>query len=364
MDYEKAFHAQTAIVNAVRDADRIDAAVLQLVCEQVCDVMDAHNVIVIELKGFSGDFETVAHARPLDERTGYAEAYIREDYEGESFTRDDVYVFALTPDAACSIISGEHLSNDLTDWLDHITLVLNHNLTGEIYVDMFSILFSESRNWLNSIRGWSDLLRLEPDGYGTVNQKQSNALEVIKRAASHLELIMADHRNAAGYRYGVVIRRERIDIMEIITMAVDHPRNLYRPDNIQIMTEVSISDPYLMGDMGSLFLCFTKLIDNAIKFSNSENDVLIRIQEDTERTNHILISIVDSGMGIPDTDGNKIFDLYKRSTNEDAQLKHGTGLGLYLAREIVKAHHGHIWYESEPGKGSTFYVSLPRTQPE
>ena len=72
----------------------------------------------------------------------------------------------------------------------------------------------------------------------------------------------------------------------------------------------------------------------------------------------IQISIQDEGIGIPSDDLTKIFSLYYRTNNGKTKAK-GMGVGLFISKEIVEAHSGKIWVESEPGKGSIFFVSIP-----
>jgi signal transduction histidine kinase len=81
----------------------------------------------------------------------------------------------------------------------------------------------------------------------------------------------------------------------------------------------------------------------------------------TARENEVTISVSDEGIGIKPADAEKIFDRYYRIENSNTRHISGFGIGLYLSAEIVERHGGKIWLESEPGKGSTFYFSLPLT---
>jgi signal transduction histidine kinase len=103
---------------------------------------------------------------------------------------------------------------------------------------------------------------------------------------------------------------------------------------------------------------FTNLIDNAMKYSPQGGPVIITIWEETT-THAVCISVQDTGIGIPKHQQVQIFGRFMRADNALAWGISGTGLGLYLCRELVERHGGHLWFESEEGAGSTFFVTLP-----
>jgi signal transduction histidine kinase len=102
----------------------------------------------------------------------------------------------------------------------------------------------------------------------------------------------------------------------------------------------------------------TNLIGNAIKYSPLGGAITITIKEDA--TGHTLqISVQDRGIGIPSHQQAQIFGRFIRADNAIAWGISGTGLGLYLCRELVEQQGGRLWFASEEGKGSTFFVTLP-----
>ncbi len=103
------------------------------------------------------------------------------------------------------------------------------------------------------------------------------------------------------------------------------------------------------------------LIDNAIKYSKAGGAVYVNAKGDGD---HVLVSIADTGIGIPAKDLPHIFQKFYRADNSDTRTIGGTGLGLYLVKQRVEAMGGKIWAESTFGKGTTFYVSLPRISSE
>jgi PAS domain S-box-containing protein len=113
---------------------------------------------------------------------------------------------------------------------------------------------------------------------------------------------------------------------------------------------------YANVDNDHLREVFSNLVENAIKYT-PKGEVVIDVTGDTD---HVVISVADSGIGIPKEDQVHLFQKFYRVDNSDTREIGGTGLGLYLSRRLAEAMGGRIWLESEYKKGSTFYLELPR----
>ena len=100
------------------------------------------------------------------------------------------------------------------------------------------------------------------------------------------------------------------------------------------------------------------LITNAIKYSPAGGKVEVTLQVGKGQQ-EALISIRDYGIGIPYSEQADLFGRFVRASNSQTQGINGTGLGLYLCRELISQHEGDIWFESTEGVGSTFFISLP-----
>ncbi len=98
------------------------------------------------------------------------------------------------------------------------------------------------------------------------------------------------------------------------------------------------------------------LIDNAVKYSGQGTEVMVSARRTRQK---LLISVADQGIGIPSDELEKVFDRMYRIEQRLAPQTGGIGLGLPICKGLVKAHGGRIWVESEVGKGSTFYFTLP-----
>lgn len=134
-----------------------------------------------------------------------------------------------------------------------------------------------------------------------------------------------------------------------------------QPDNEEKAGERRLNPVYYANvDNDHLREVITNLIDNAIKYTPN-GDVTIDIGGDSE---HVQISVADSGIGIPKEDQSHLFQKFYRVDSTDTREIGGTGLGLYLCRRLVETMNGRIWVESEYKRGSTFYVEVPRISHE
>jgi signal transduction histidine kinase len=101
----------------------------------------------------------------------------------------------------------------------------------------------------------------------------------------------------------------------------------------------------------------TNVIGNAIKYSPHGGTIAIQLQE--QNSGEVLLCVQDQGIGIPQAQQVKIFGRFSRAENALQHGIHGSGLGLYVCRELVEQQGGRIWFESVEGKGTTFFITLP-----
>ena len=144
----------------------------------------------------------------------------------------------------------------------------------------------------------------------------------------------------ATFHFGEMIR-ESIETVEILQPSY----------NIIVEGE---GDFLVTGDRYRLIQVVTNFLSNGIKYSNGKKDVTLTITRDHKR---VTVSVRDEGLGISPENLAHVFERFFRA--EKTKNLEGIGLGLYLCQQIVSAHHGRTWAESEEGKGSTFYFSIP-----
>ncbi len=151
-----------------------------------------------------------------------------------------------------------------------------------------------------------------------------------------------------------------IEVSELLAECVKIIRSRYNLAN-EINLKETNEKLTVSGDWAELQTVFTNLIDNAVKYSNEKIEVSIVLNDLNEKT--VEICIKDSGVGIASNELKSVFKRFYRIPNLSTQKAKGTGLGLYIARAVIKKHDGKIYAESEgAGKGTTFTVRLPKAE--
>lgn len=150
---------------------------------------------------------------------------------------------------------------------------------------------------------------------------------------------------------------EEIDLQKVLPPLVKMLKTKH--PHLQIRTTWSAPDDYsILGDQMGITSILLNLLENAVKYSESQANIHILIEKKPQQ---LQIIIKDQGHGIPDKEKEKVFEKFYRVGNEDTRKTKGTGLGLYIVKEIVEAHHGSIQLEDNHPKGSIFTLSFPNS---
>ncbi|MBW3538541.1 PAS domain S-box protein [Candidatus Parcubacteria bacterium] len=151
---------------------------------------------------------------------------------------------------------------------------------------------------------------------------------------------------------------EEADLNEVIGNAVSQAA-IVSPGH-QITVQGRLPQP-IYADKVRLGQAITNLISNAVKYSPQGGPVLVEVEPAAEA---VTVRVVDRGIGISKQQLGKVFDRYHRVYKQDGKIFSGLGIGLYITAEIIKLHRGKIGVESEEGRGSTFYITLPLSSEE
>jgi two-component system phosphate regulon sensor histidine kinase PhoR len=184
-------------------------------------------------------------------------------------------------------------------------------------------------------------------------------LQVIQKHADRLTKIVEDLLALSKIESKeFYLKRERLPLSELIDDVSGFVKEAAQKKKISISRSIVPSTLEMMGDRSYLEQVFVNLLDNAIKYTPEGGRVTISAIEKDQR--EIQFSIEDNGIGIPREDIPRIFERFYRVDKGRSQELGGTGLGLSIVKHLVQAHGGRVWVESQPGKGSTFYFTLPK----
>jgi signal transduction histidine kinase/DNA-binding response OmpR family regulator/ABC-type sugar transport system substrate-binding protein len=224
-----------------------------------------------------------------------------------------------------------------------------------------SIVSHELRTPLNLISGLSDILLHESDSIGKedvrVNQKD---LERIYIGAQHLDSLIRDVLDLARSDVGqLTLSCEEIKLKEVIEDVALIGQQLAQDKELGWQCKISPDLPLIWGDSARLRQVMLNLISNAVKFTKKGKISLFAEAEDGQ----ILITVRDTGLGIPVNEQEAIFDEFRQSERTAARGYGGLGLGLAICRRLVELHGGKIQVQStgEEGSGSTFFFTIPVT---
>ena len=146
-----------------------------------------------------------------------------------------------------------------------------------------------------------------------------------------------------------------VTVSDVIERAIAATASLFEAKKLNLIRDIEPELPTVNGDQDRLIQVVINLISNAVKFT----DVGSITCSARLRDNEVVVGVTDSGIGIAPADHQKVFEKFKQVGDTLTDKPKGTGLGLPICKEIVEYHGGRIWVESEPGKGSTFWFTLP-----
>ncbi|MFN7914411.1 MAG: ATP-binding protein [Vicinamibacterales bacterium] len=189
----------------------------------------------------------------------------------------------------------------------------------------------------------------------TITQVEEN-LNVVVSEGERLTKLIDDVLDLAKIEAGKLEwRSEPVSMDEVIAQSAAATSSLFEAKGLAMIQQVEPDLPVLTGDRDRLMQVVINLISNAVKFTDA-GSVTCRAER---RNGAIVVSVIDTGMGIAAADQPKVFERFKQVGDTLTDKPKGTGLGLPICKEIVEHHGGRIWVESEPGKGSAFSFSLP-----
>lgn len=242
-------------------------------------------------------------------------------------------------------------------------LKIIHNLTREetlkrIQSDFITIAAHQLRTPLSGLNWILEVLSKEETG--SLNEEQKTLLNKAKLALQESTETVEDLLNAAQIEEGKFgFQFSLNDLEKIIEDSLFKFQPIAQKDNIKLIfyRPKPPLNPLVLDPL-RIKLVIEILIDNAIKYNVENGEVRVKIETLKDKP-FVLIAVEDTGIGISEEERDKIFTKFFRSPRVIKKETLGTGLGLYLAKNIIERHGGQIWFKSEVDRGTTFYFTLP-----
>jgi len=210
------------------------------------------------------------------------------------------------------------------------------------------------RTPLTAVSWYTEML-LKKD-FGSLNAKQEDYLGEIYAGNQRMIDLVDDLLNTSRIDMGTLkIKPELVNLENVMTSTLGEFSSQISQKSLNIEKKISRNLPLVKIDPEHLGIVFQNIISNAVKYTPPKGKINVEMRR---QNSHVLVKIADNGWGIPAGQQKKIFTKLFRADNVRKRDTEGTGLGLYIARAIVKKAGGKIWFESKEDKGTTFYITL------
>jgi signal transduction histidine kinase len=227
----------------------------------------------------------------------------------------------------------------------------------QVKSDFISVVSHELRTPLTSIKAFTELILMKPR---MASEKKSRLLNIVNRETDRLARLINDILDLTKIEAGKLSWNiVRLTMDDVIQTSVSGIQSLADNKSQTIITSMKTPVPPFLGDKDRLVQVMTNILSNSIKFTPLGGRILINAYHETTPLSRIVVSVSDTGVGIPECELNLVFEKFHRSGDVLTNNAEGTGLGLAITRQIVEYHGGTIRAESTPGQGSTFIFTLP-----
>ncbi|MDD5084666.1 MAG: HAMP domain-containing sensor histidine kinase [Candidatus Omnitrophica bacterium] len=264
----------------------------------------------------------------------------------------------------------EALTNDLlkqrtelltiTRALEQANLELSH--LDRIKSDFVTVISEELRVPLAVVREKIHLVKNEIAN--RLGGGELRAMEELEQNAARMGVLVDDILDLFQVESGrMKISKISVRLADVIREAVSSATALCEEKKIRLECEIPDNLPPVFADRERIIQVLGHLIENGLKFTNAGGFVRV-VSFRESGSDYVEVCVMDNGMGIAPEDMGKLFGKFQRMTKMGKDSFGGTGVGLYISKQIIERHQGRIWAESKLGEGSRFYFTLPVHHPE
>ncbi len=241
------------------------------------------------------------------------------------------------------------------------SLVILHDVSREKVIERMktefvSIAAHQLRTPLSAIK-WTLKMMLDGD-LGEISTEQREFLNKTYRSNERMIVLINDLLNVTRIEEGRYLHRPvLIDIVPVLQFVINSYKEEAKKRQINIeFKQIKKKIPKVLLDVEKMKLAFQNLVDNALKYTSVKGKILVSLNRNNKE---VVVSVKDSGVGIPAKQQKRIFTKFFRGTNVIKMETDGSGLGLFITKNIIESHGGRIWFESIQGKGTTFSFTVP-----
>lgn len=230
------------------------------------------------------------------------------------------------------------------------------SLEEQMKTDFVTLSSHQLRTPLSAVKWFTEILLTER--LGKLNKKQTEYLKEVYHSNERAIALVNDLLQVSRVQEGRIhLDLTKTSISSLVEEAIESHRALLASNKISFKLEIVNGPlPQLLIDKVKIRRVIQSILINALRYSPRGGNVEVILKKTDKE---VVCSITDSGVGIPADEQDKIFGRFFRGSNVTKIEPDGTGLGLYIARALIDAHKGRIWFESQEGKGTAFYFSLP-----
>lgn len=223
--------------------------------------------------------------------------------------------------------------------------------------ELVSIAAHDLRNPLSAIYSLSDILLDKNVSMPLTPELEREFMENIKKSCQFSLSLLNDLLDFSALESGyLILKKETVNYVSFIREIIDINRIICSHRKIKIFVFITNGVYNLSMDKNKVEQTINNLLSNAIKFSPDNSSIRITVNK---KEKEIITTIKDMGPGIKSDEIEKLFKPFQRGTSQPTGLEKGTGLGLAISKNIIEAHGGTIWVNSELGKGAEFSFTLP-----
>lgn len=326
------------------------------------EFLTTHQIHVARMGGQPLAFEQLAVMRAVRHcEAGQAQQEVIRHSDGTTLP---VLAHAVPVDLRGLTLFGEHFPQASSEASSCAALVVHQDVSAlteaeRLKDEFLSLATHELRNPVTVLAGYAELLlrrAAQGKGHG-LDQEQMDTVSTMKEAAQQLAKLTEDLLDVTRLQAGrFLLQRTPTELLALTRHVIANLQATTHRHQITLQTAC----PTLWVSVDALRFeqILSNLLSNAIKYSPKAGAIDVSIWED-EQTREACFGVRDHGMGIPREQQASIFGRFVRAENVRTARIRGTGLGLYLCRELVERHGGRIWFQSEEHVGSTFLFTLP-----